>query len=546
MISNKYNPAKLSEKSNANRDAAMDIIPGLLGTIAGTALGVPQLGSVVGAVTQQFKYGGRPVEIEKQEVATRTDGSKVKFNAPSHSNGGQNYVASFLDDYIFSDAIGYDAKNNITNKPKRSFADVVKGLGNDPISNNTKKAIKMDNDKARMKYGGNPNGKYQLGGDPLLELPFGTTDPSTAFINKTGLTSVNMPSIPSTTDSRGVPLANGMFPDNPALVAQLDSILHRSPTSTYTGNSITDYLSSIGQPNSMADRKVLADQNGISNYTGTAAQNTQLLNTLRSTQVAPVPNIVTPVSPISPQTMQALSSVTVPTAPMPVTSNNPQNAGLPSTTNDSGIDMYSAGLLANLAGVGINLGRGFLGRPEVQDFVPNSNANEVDNLMGSMSTNNQALQDRSALSRRTAITNARNNASSEQVAQSLAQNIDAANNRNTQELQIQQQAMLNQILGQRAGVMNQRGEYDRQTTLAVDDINARNRGAQEAIGNMGISQVSDLATQLMAFDVQQRQDAVVQAILAGMLPNFTLNGDISEEARRGAVEMIDHLIRFIR
>lgn len=52
-------------------------------------------------------------------------------------------------------------------------------------------------------------------------------------------------------------------------------------SSTYTGTSIVDYLKSIGQDSSFANRKKLAEANGISNYTGTASQNTQLLNKLR-------------------------------------------------------------------------------------------------------------------------------------------------------------------------------------------------------------------------------------------------------------------------
>lgn len=51
--------------------------------------------------------------------------------------------------------------------------------------------------------------------------------------------------------------------------------------SSYNGNSIVDYLKSIGQDSSFSNRKKLAQANGISNYTGTAAQNTKLLNILR-------------------------------------------------------------------------------------------------------------------------------------------------------------------------------------------------------------------------------------------------------------------------
>lgn len=50
----------------------------------------------------------------------------------------------------------------------------------------------------------------------------------------------------------------------------------------YTGNSIVDYLKSEGRDSSYGARKTLAEQYGISNYRGTAQQNTQLLNMLRN------------------------------------------------------------------------------------------------------------------------------------------------------------------------------------------------------------------------------------------------------------------------
>ena len=53
-------------------------------------------------------------------------------------------------------------------------------------------------------------------------------------------------------------------------------------SSGYTGNSIVDYLVSIKHLANFSDRKKLADANGISNYTGTASQNKQLLDKLRA------------------------------------------------------------------------------------------------------------------------------------------------------------------------------------------------------------------------------------------------------------------------
>ena len=50
----------------------------------------------------------------------------------------------------------------------------------------------------------------------------------------------------------------------------------------YMGPSIVDYLKSGGQASDFDSRTALAAQQGIQNYTGTAVQNTQLLNTLRN------------------------------------------------------------------------------------------------------------------------------------------------------------------------------------------------------------------------------------------------------------------------
>ena len=59
-----------------------------------------------------------------------------------------------------------------------------------------------------------------------------------------------------------------------------------SGSSAYQGPSIVDYLGSQGQDSSFANRTKLANQYGIANYQGTAAQNTQLLNTLRAGSVS--------------------------------------------------------------------------------------------------------------------------------------------------------------------------------------------------------------------------------------------------------------------
>ena len=50
----------------------------------------------------------------------------------------------------------------------------------------------------------------------------------------------------------------------------------------YTGNSIVDALKSIGVNSSFGNRKIIATNNGINNYTGTAEQNIKLLSLFKS------------------------------------------------------------------------------------------------------------------------------------------------------------------------------------------------------------------------------------------------------------------------
>lgn len=63
-----------------------------------------------------------------------------------------------------------------------------------------------------------------------------------------------------------------------------------NPLSDYTGNSIVDYLNSIGQDSGFSNRTKLATKYGIKNYKGTATQNLELLNKLRKGSVPAKPS----------------------------------------------------------------------------------------------------------------------------------------------------------------------------------------------------------------------------------------------------------------
>ncbi len=74
----------------------------------------------------------------------------------------------------------------------------------------------------------------------------------------------------------------------------------------YQGSSIVDYLKSIGKDASYQARATLASQYGITNYTGSAEQNLQLLNKLKTT---PTPTSPIPTSTTPTQQQQDLSKV---------------------------------------------------------------------------------------------------------------------------------------------------------------------------------------------------------------------------------------------
>lgn len=75
---------------------------------------------------------------------------------------------------------------------------------------------------------------------------------------------------------------NPVVPEEPPIV-EYDASYFPKCSSSFT--SIVDALKSIGVDSSMSNRKVIASANGISGYSGTSDQNTQMLNLLKSGQL---------------------------------------------------------------------------------------------------------------------------------------------------------------------------------------------------------------------------------------------------------------------
>ena len=116
---------------------------------------------------------------------------------------------------------------------------------------------------------------------------------------------------------------------------------------TYLGPSIVDYLNSIGQDSSFAARSRLAAQKGIQNYTGTANQNTQLLNTLR--QQASTPVVPTPTPTPSPTPTPAPIPV-----PAPISTPTPSTGG---TSSPATLQRAVLNAVADVATQAASIGR---------------------------------------------------------------------------------------------------------------------------------------------------------------------------------------------
>lgn len=78
----------------------------------------------------------------------------------------------------------------------------------------------------------------------------------------------------------GISNYSGTAAQNNKLLSKLKS---GKPTrkGDQTTNSIVDYLKSINVDSSFSNRKKLAEKYGVNNYSGTSAQNTKLLNAMR-------------------------------------------------------------------------------------------------------------------------------------------------------------------------------------------------------------------------------------------------------------------------
>lgn len=163
----------------------------------------------------------------------------------------------------------------------------VKGHREFPGANTSCPGINMDTVRARLASGGVVHTSKPA---PAVKPAVKPSAPSGGsivdYLNSKGQDS-SFAARKRLADQYGIKGYEGTAAQNTALLDKLKSGAKPAdkPTpkpSAPSGGSVVDYLNKQGKDSSFSARKQLAVQHGIKNYTGTAAQNTQLLKKLQS------------------------------------------------------------------------------------------------------------------------------------------------------------------------------------------------------------------------------------------------------------------------
>lgn len=153
-----------------------------------------------------------------------------------------------------------------------------------------------------------------------------------------------------------------------------------SSAASYAGPSITDFLRTASQPSDFASRQTLASQYGIQNYTGTASQNTQLLNILKGYATGNV-------SPLGvPNTLGTAGSMPSPTSPIPANALGP--SGLADLNKILGANLPPGTVSSDIAGLLSLYGETTASQKEYEGFQ-----SKLTELMGTLGEESEDLQD---------------------------------------------------------------------------------------------------------------------------------------------------------
>lgn len=173
----------------------------------------------------------------------------------------------------------------------------------------------------------------------------GMVVPTAAVVPPTSQNTYSQPAIASPTPQ---PVYSPVSTVTPAAQPSSATATPYAAAAGYNGNSVADFLKAAGQPTDYNSRAALAQTYGITNYSGTAAQNTQLLGILKAKATGNVNNLGVP-NNIS----QTSNATTTPTPTTPIdasalssTNGSDLNSILKASIQNGTIDSQTAGLLA--------------------------------------------------------------------------------------------------------------------------------------------------------------------------------------------------------
>ena len=195
-------------------------------------------------------------DVSLRERTDRANANKCDFVISNHHNaGGGNGLESFYDKRVNINGSEYQMYKQIHQEVIQSTNQKDRGLKSSSQSAPGDLAILRDTKMPAI----------------LIEAGFMDNEIDTPSIISDEFASKY---------ARGV--VNGLIKVLQLKKATNDTTGNGNVNQGYQGNSIVDYLNSIGKNSSFSNRAVLAKQYGIDNYTGTATQNLLLLNKLRS------------------------------------------------------------------------------------------------------------------------------------------------------------------------------------------------------------------------------------------------------------------------
>jgi hypothetical protein len=122
-----------------------------------------------------------------------------------------------------------------------------------------------------------PSGGGSVTGSPVIPAP--APIPAPPIISGGNTPPVNPPTQQTgTTPAAPAPVA----PPPPPAWRAMGTMHYATPAGGWNPNSVVDYVKDHGGYSDFASRAIYAQNNGIANYTGTEAQNIQMLNKMKS------------------------------------------------------------------------------------------------------------------------------------------------------------------------------------------------------------------------------------------------------------------------